>query len=180
MLFSKKDHTNVGLHEFKMCASKIPTKEEPQPAIYTSNVFAKNSVAARAVFAKLLNKQYKLKLNKMVVLKNVKVKQDNDFKVKNYRISCVFASRTGKQNATKEVRHINRVCAVSAFNQEFGSRHKVRASDISIISVDEITAEEATKPKVLAYTAEGVKFPLFKKIPNTANPIVSVTEKIFK
>ena len=179
MKFSKVDYTNIHLKEYCIYGSKIPTEALPSPTIYKSNLFARNSVIAKSLFAKLMNKQYKLKASQMVVLKCEEVEQDKDFKVKNYRIDFVYRTRTGMHNAYKEIRHINKVNAVSTMHQEFGSRHKLKASDMSIISVKEITAEEATKPKCLTYSAEGVKYPLFKKIPNSKKHFVPVTEEIF-
>ena len=179
MLFSERNYMAVGLNEYKIVASKIPTESEPAPAIYTSNIFAKNSVVARSLFAKLMSKQYKIKQSSMVVFNCELVKQDDDYEVKNYRIDFVYRTKTGKQNAYKEVRHVNKCCAINTLFQEFGSRHKLRGSDISIISIKQIDASEATKMKCLTYSAEDVKFPVFKKIPNVEKQFVPVSQNIF-
>lgn len=179
MHFSKKNYTNVGLKEFTLYGSKAPTEKEPVPTVYKSNVFARNSVVAQSIFAKLMATQYKIKSTALVVLKCEEVKQDDDFVVKNYRIQFVYRTKTGLQNGYKEIRHVNRVCAVSTMFQEFGSRHKVQKHEISIVSVEAFDASEATKPKCLTYSAENLKFPVFKKIPNVKRDFVPVTQKIF-
>ncbi|KAL6122310.1 ribosomal prt L18A [Nucleospora cyclopteri] len=179
MKFSKIDFSKSQIKEYRIHGCRRPSEKELSPQIYASTIFAVNSVVARSLFFKLLTKQYKIKATHGEVLRIEEIKQDDDFVVKNYRISFVYRTRTGFQNAYKEIRHINKVLAISALNQEFGSRHKVKHSDIYIISIDKISAEEATKPKCITYSAEEVKFPIFKKIPNTKQDFVAVDAQIF-
>ncbi|ORD95124.1 ribosomal prt L18A [Enterospora canceri] len=179
MKFSKIDYFNINVKEYRISGSKIQSKEEPVPTVFESTLFASNPVVAKSLYFKQLNKQYKIKRRDAVVLRCIEVKQASDFVVKNYRITFVYRTRTGFQNAYKEIRHVNKACAVSTMFQEFGSRHKVRHEDIYISTVEEFKAEEATKAKCLTYSAEGVKFPIFKKIPNTSAKYVPIDTDIF-
>lgn len=179
MKFSKIDYSDCGLKEFKLWGCKSPNEKEPVPSIFVSTIFAKNFVIARSIFFKLLKQQYKIKATQGRIVKYEELKPENDFKVKNYRISFVYKTRTGLQNGYKEIRHISRPCAVNMMYQEFGSRHKIKQSDIYIIEVQEISDEECTKAKCLAYSAPGVKYPVFKKVSNSERHFNFTTENIF-
>lgn len=178
-MFSKVDYFNVGLKEFRIHGCKTPSATEPVPTVFASTVFAKNAVVAKSIFFKILSKQYKIKATGGRILKCEEIKQADDFVVRNYKIDFTYRTRTGLQNAYKEIRHVNRCCAMNTLFQEFGSRHKLRINDFNIISIAEFAAEEATKPKCLTYGAEGVKFPIFKKVPNSKASFVPVSEEIF-
>jgi len=145
-----------------------------------STIFAKNTVIARSIFFKLLSKQHKIKSSHGEILKIEEVEQDSDFVIKNYGISFIYRTRTGLQNAYKEFRHVNTVCAISALHQEFGSRHKVKHTDIYIISIKKLADNEVTKPKTLTYAGADVMYPVFLKISNTNKTFVPTTQNILE
>lgn len=179
MLFSKRNYGYTNVKEFKIHGSKLPTDKEPSPQIFVSTIFAPNSVVAESKFFKLMNKQYKIKATKGVVLKCEEVSQDNDFVLKNYGIKFVYRSRTGLLNGYREIRHVNRVLAVSSFYNEFGSKHKLRNDEFFIIEVNQIADEDVTKERVLSYVGKDVKFPIFNKESNTTAEFVSASTNIF-
>lgn len=179
MLFSKINYSSTPLKEFKVYGSKIPTAQEPQPQIFVSTIFAKNSVLARSRFFKILNAQHKIKATNGLVLKIEVVAQDNDFVLKNYGINFVYRTRTGLQNGYREVRHINRALAVADMNQDFCGTHKIKASDIFIFKIDIVKDEDLRRARVLAYSGNNVKFPVFNKVPNTTEEFVPTSVEIF-
>lgn len=179
MNFSKKNYSKTNVKEFRIHGSKLPTEKEPSPQVFVSSVFAPNSVVAESRFFKLLNKQYKIKATKGVVIKIEEVEQDNDYVMKNYGIKFLYRTRTGLLNGYKETRHINRVLAVSSFYNEFGSKHKLNSHEIYIISVDQLADEDVTKTRVLSFVGKDVKFPIFNKESNTDAEVVPVTLNIF-
>lgn len=83
------------------------------------------------------------------------------------------------QNAYKEVRHVNRVLAVSDLYQEFGAIHKLKSFHIYIYEVKRLADDEVTKTKILSYIGEDVMFPVFVKVPNTEAEIVSMKTELF-
>ncbi|KAI4290742.1 large subunit ribosomal protein L18Ae [Pancytospora philotis] len=179
MQFSKVNYAATPIKEFRVHGCKTPSESVPQPQIFASTIFAIDSVYAQSKFLKLLNKQHGIKSTAATILRVEEVEQDNDFELKNYGIRFTYKTRSGLQNAYKEIRHINRALAVADLMQEFGSRHKVRAGLIYIISVEQLADEAVTKTKVLSYIGKDVMFPVFLKVPNTETDIVPETTKIF-
>lgn len=179
MQFSKVDYSVTPIKEYRIHGCKTPTEAEPRPQIFASTVFAIDSVYAQSRFLKLINKQHGIKSTATTILRVEEVPQDNDFVLKNYGINFTYKTRSGLQNAYKEVRHINRALAIADLLQEFGSCHKVRACCIYIIGIKELADEEVTKTKVLSYMGKDVMFPVFHKVPNTDADIVPETVEIF-
>ncbi len=179
MIYSKINYSKSPLKEYKVFASKIPTEKEPIPQVYSANVFVKNVCYARAAMQKMLTKQYKIKPSGCLILDIKEVPQENDFVFRNYGIKFTYRTKSGIQNAYKEVRNMNRVLAVSDLICEFGSRHKVKANAIKIIEVKQISDNEVTKARVLSYIGEDVMFPVFHKVPNTVAECVPADTKLF-
>ena len=178
-MFSKIDYSATPLKEFKVYGCKKVTPEEPQPQIFVSTVFAKNAVIARSKFSRLLNKQFKIKPSRREIIKTEIVPQDDDFKLKNYGIHFVFRTKAGLQNGYKEVRHINRVLAVSDMFRDFCCRHKIRSSEVYIYKLNIIKDEDVRRTRVLPFVSKDVQFPVFFKVPNNMNLIVSSKADIF-
>lgn len=179
MKFSKIDYSTTSLKEFRVFGCKNPTKDEPQPQVYVSTIFADNEVIARSRFFKILSSQHKIKPSHGLILKTEAVAQDNDFVLKNYGIHFVYRTRTGLRNGYKEARHINKVLAVSDMIQDFGGRHKIRSPEIYIYNIEILKDDDLRKTKVIAYTGDDVKFPVFEKVPNTLKDIVPSSTPIF-
>ncbi len=179
MLFSKKNYAKTNIKEFRVYGSKTPSATEPSPQVFVSTVFAPNSVVAESRYFKLMNKEYKIKATKGVIIKIEEVEQENDFVMKNYGIKFLYRSRTGLLNGYKETRHINRVLAVTSFYNEFGSKHKLNSHEIYIISINELADDDVTKSRVLSFVGKDVKFPIFNKEANTDAEVVSASANIF-
>lgn len=179
MRFSKIDYSATPIKEYKVYGCRTPSATEPQPQIFASSIFAKDTVYAQARFLKLINKQYKIKATNATILRVEEVEQDKDMELKNYGIKFVYRTRAGLQNAYKEVRHVNRVLAVSGLNQEFGARHKIASHEIYIYDVRQLKDEEVKKAKILSYMGDDVMFPVFLKVPNTEAEVVPATADIF-
>lgn len=179
MQFSKSNHSKNNITEFRIHGCKKPSQKEPHPQLFSSIVFAPNSVVAQSKFFKMTTKQYKIKPTNGVIAKIEEVEQDNDFVVKNYGIKFTYRTRTGLCNAYKEIRHINRVLAVESLYNEFGSKHKLNQNEFYIIEVKQLADEEVTKSKVLSYVGKDVKFPIFFKESNTDAEVVPTTVSIF-
>ncbi|ELA42807.1 uncharacterized protein VICG_00122 [Vittaforma corneae ATCC 50505] len=178
-MFSKQNYSKCNLKEFKVVGCKNPSEKEPQPQLFTSNIFAENSVVAKSKFSKLLKDQFKIKATNTVIVRLEEIEQDNDFEVKNYGIRFTYRTRTGLCNAYKEVRHINRVLAVQDLYTEFGSKHKLKKHEFYIIEVKQLADDEVTKSRVLPYVGKDVKFPVFFKQSNTDAEVVPVSTNIF-
>lgn len=179
MQFSKVDYSKTSIGEYRVTACRTPTEKEPQPQIFSSTVFAKNAIFAQARMLKLLNAQYKIKPTGAVIVETREVRQSDDLELKNYGIKFLYRTRSGLQNAYKEIRHCNRVLAVSDLHQEFGSRHKIPSHLIYIIEVKQLEDDEVTKTKILSYMGNDVMFPVFLKVPNTEVDVVSSKANIF-
>lgn len=179
MQFSKIDYARTAIKEYKVYGCRTPTEKEPRPQIFASTIFAIDTVYAQARFLKLINKQHKVKATDALIVRVEEVPQDNDFELKNYGIRFVYRTRSGLQNAYKEIRHVNRTLAVSDLYQEFGSRHKIPSELIYIFEVKQLADDEVTKAKVLSYMGEDVMFPVFFKVPNTDADVVPASADIF-
>lgn len=179
MQFSKRNYGYTDIKEFRIHGCRKPTESEPSPQVFVSSVFATNSVVAQSKFFKLLNAQYKIKASNGCIIKIEEVEQDNDFSVKNYGIKFIYRTRTGLLNGYKEVRHINRTLAISSFYNEFGSKHKLRNDDFSIIEIRQLADDEVTKSRILSFVGKDVKFPIFNRNPNTDDEVVPASVDIF-
>lgn len=177
--FSKVDYSTTQIKEYRVSACKTPSVKEPQPQVFSATVFAKNSVFAQARMLKMLNKQYKMKPSNTVIIETREIEEDTDFTFKNYGIKFVYRTKSGLCNGYKEIRHINRVLAVSDLYQEFGSKHKLSSSKIFVYEIRQLADEEVTKTKILSYMGEDTAFPVFDKVPNTEAEVVSVNYNIF-
>jgi len=179
MRFSKIDFSKTPIKEFRISGCREPSEKEPQPQVYASTVFAVNSVMAQSKFLKFLNEQYKIKSRDAVVLETNEIEQDKDFVMKNYGITLVYRTGSIVQNGYKEIRSINRALAVADMYQEIGTRHKVKASEIDIVSIVQVPDAEVTKAKVLSYVGKDVMFPVFINASNTEEEMVPSTTDIF-
>lgn len=179
MQFSKQNYTKTNIKEFRITGCRTPSEKEPQPQLFTTTVFAPNAVIAQSRFFKLMSKQFKIKATNGTVARTEEVEQDKDFEIKTYGIRFVYRTRTGLCNGYKEIRHINRVLAVHNLYTEFGSKHKLKQHDFSIIEVRKLAAHEITKSKILPYVGVDVKFPVFFKKANTDAEVVPVSTNIF-
>ncbi|ORD98686.1 ribosomal prt L18A [Hepatospora eriocheir] len=179
--FSKIDYSKPIVNEYVVKGCKELTNEEPNPQVYFMTVYAKNVVLAEKAFRDHLNQQCKIKSSKAVKISCEEVEQESDFVVKNYGIDFVYQTPTGKHNAHKEIRAINKCCAITTLYQEFGSRHGIDSSKFFIREVyviDDIS--KLTRQKAITYSAENLKFPLFTKNSNTDKEFVPVGTKIFE
>lgn len=179
MMFSKQNYSKCSLKEFKITGCRSPSEKEPQPQLFTSNVFAENSVVAKSKFSKLLKDQFKIKATSTVIARVEEIEQDSDFKIRNYGIKFTYRTRTGLCNGYKEIRHINRVLAVQDLNNEFGSKHKLKKHEFYIIEVKQLSDDEVTKSRVLPYVGQDVRFPVFFKQSNTDAEVVPASANIF-
>lgn len=179
MLYSKKNYANSCTKEFRIYGCKKPSAGEEHPQIFVSTVFAPNQVVAQSKFFKITNKQYKIKATNGVIVRIEEVEQDNDYVIKNYGIKFSYRTRSGLLNGYKEIRHINRALAVAGLCSEFGSRHKIKSSDIYIIDIKQLADDEVTKSKILSYVGKDVRFPIFNKESNTEAEVVPVSVDIF-
>lgn len=89
MQFSKIDYSVSPIKEYRVSASKTPTKKEPLPQVYSSNIFAKNPCLAQARMQKMLTQQYKIKATNSIILETHEIEQDKDLSFKNYGIKFV-------------------------------------------------------------------------------------------
>lgn len=179
MNFSKIDYSTTLIKEYRVHGCRRPSEREPQPQIFVSTLFAINPVFARASFAKLLNKQHKIKQTECEILNIEEVPQDDDFELKNYGIDFVYRTKNGLQNGYKETRNINKVLAVWDLYQEVGTHHKIPHSQVSILNIRVLKDEEVKKAKILSYTGNDVAFPVFGSHPNTKKEYVPHTVDIF-
>lgn len=166
--------------EYKLYASKIPTESEPQPQIFVSTIYAKNSVSARSKLNKILEKQYKIKPCKSAILDIQQITEPNDeLVVKNYSISYVHRSKRGLHNMYKEFSALSRADAVSMLYHDMAGRHNAKSELINVVEVKEVSVEEMKRLKVIQYTKEDVRFPVFRKKINTKETFVPQGVKFY-
>ncbi|KAI5152528.1 large subunit ribosomal protein L18Ae [Enteropsectra breve] len=179
MKFSPVDYSVTPIKEFRIHGSRKCTEQERSPQVFAATIFEKDSVKAKSAFFRMLDKQYKIKATKGVILRVEEIKEEENFELKNYAINFVYRTKAGLSNGYKEIRHISKVLAIADLYQEFGSSHKVKSYSINISSIKEIADDEVTKVKILSYTGRDVSFPVFKKVSNTKKEYVSVNTEIF-
>jgi len=179
MQFSKQNYGISTTKEFRITGCKKPSEKEPSPQLFTSTVFAPNSVVAQSKFFRMLTTQFKIKARHGVVVRIEEVEQDSDFVIKNYGITFTYRTRTGLCNGYKEVRHISRASAIHDLYTEFGSKHKLKQHEFYVVDIKQLADEEVTKSKILSYVGKDVKFPVFCKQPNVDLEVVPVSADIF-
>jgi len=101
----------------------------------------------------------------------------NPTTIKNYGIWVRYNSRTGVHNAYKEYRDTTLNGAVEQLYQEMGSRHRVRASGISIIKTATVTAAETKRANIQQFHDSKIRFPVTRRM---ARPSSRVHKTVFK
>ncbi|RVD92535.1 ribosomal L18A [Tubulinosema ratisbonensis] len=181
MTMIKASKPTIGVKEFKVFGSKMPTEKEAFPQIFTMSLFAKNELIARSKFLKQLRIKHKIKSTSAVILKVEEQIEDlTNMTVKNYGIKFVFRSRKGSlQNMYKEFRAISRCDAVDSLFGDMASRHKVKSDDVFIVSINEKQKDELIRQKTIEFAEEGVYFPVFKKELIVKDDLVLKGTKLF-
>ncbi|KCZ75730.1 hypothetical protein H311_03285 [Anncaliia algerae PRA109] len=172
---------NLGVKEYKIYGSKIPTEQEAFPQIYTMNIFAKNEIVARSKFLKQLRIKHKIKASATVILRCEENKEDySNMSVQNYGIKFVYRSKKGTLlNMYKEFRAISRCDAVDSLFNDMASKHKVKKSEIFIVSINQLEKNDLLRQRVAEFAEEGVQYPIFKKELAVTEDLVVKGTKLF-
>ncbi|AFM98758.1 60S ribosomal protein L18 [Encephalitozoon hellem ATCC 50504] len=170
--FSKVNVTTPVTKEYRIHGSAMPTEDNPRPQIFVSTIFAKNHVFAKAKFFKILEKKYKIKATKGLIINCERIPEPSFKEVQNYGVRFIYRSRSGVHNAYKECRAISRCGAVDHILRELAGRHKLKRSAVDIISVETIPFESLRRAKTMEFADENVEFPVFTKILNTRSLLI--------
>ncbi|AFN83475.1 ribosomal protein L18A [Encephalitozoon romaleae SJ-2008] len=158
--------------EYRIHGSAMPTEGDPRPQIFVATIFTKNHVFAKAKFFKILEKKYKIKASKGLIINCERIPEPSFKEVQNYGIRFIYRSRSGVHNAYKECRAISRCGAVDHVLRELAGRHKLKRSAVDIISVEAIPFESLRRSKTMEFADENVEFPVFTKILNTKSLLI--------
>nr|AGE95152.1 ribosomal protein l18a [Encephalitozoon cuniculi] len=158
--------------EYRIHGSAMPTEDNPRPQVFVGTIFTKNHVFAKAKFFKILEKKYKIKATKGLIIDCKEIPEPSFKEVQNYGIRFVYRSRSGVHNAYKECRAISKCWAIDHVLRELAGRQKLKRSAVDIISVDVVPVESLKRAKTIEFADENVEFPIFTKIVNTKSLLI--------
>jgi len=156
------------LKEYEVYSSEAPVKGKASAQVFRSVVFSENEMKARSEVFGMLRRKHKIKSTGAVVLKIKEVPQYSDVKVRYFKVSGAYRSKTKMHNVIKEIAEITKARAVAKFYSELRSRHSALPSCVTIVGAEEIEKSEVTSKDILQ-VLEDPKYPLFdKRMPSTA------------
>ena len=92
-VFSKIDMTVPLTKEYRIHGSALPTATDPRPQVYAATIFTKNHVFAKALFFKILEKKYKIKASKGLIIDCTAVPEPEFREVQNYGVKFDYRSK---------------------------------------------------------------------------------------
>ncbi|ADM11989.1 ribosomal protein L18A [Encephalitozoon intestinalis ATCC 50506] len=164
--------TNPITKEYRIHGSAMPTEDCPRPQVFVATIFTKNHVFAKAKFFKILEKKYKIKASRGLIINCEQIPEPSFKEVQNYGVRFVYRSRSGIHNGYKECRAISRCGAVDYVLRELAGRHKLKRSAVDIIGVEVVPVEQLKRAKTMEFADENVEFPVFTKILNTKSLLI--------
>lgn len=163
------------LKEYEVYVSKTPSAEEADPQVFKTTVFAPNEIIAKSKTFNLLRKQYKIKSTQGTILKMAEVPQYTDVKVRTFKITAAYRSKSAIHSLQKEVRDVTKALAVERLYQDLRSRHRAQTATITIIQVEEMEEKDITSKDLLQIAGEP-KYPLFdKRLPASTAKVQAVS-----
>ncbi|KAH9410998.1 ribosomal protein [Ordospora pajunii] len=171
-VFSKVDMTVPITREYRIHGSALPTAADPRPQVYVATIFTSNHVFAKALFFKIIEKKYKIKASKGLIIDCAVVPEPEVKEVQSYGVRFVYRSKKGIHNSYKECRAVSRCAAVDYMLRELSGRNHLKRADVDIISVEMLSKDKLLRGKTIDFSNENVEFPVFSKLLNTKKQLV--------
>jgi large subunit ribosomal protein L18Ae len=151
-------------HQYQVVGRHNPTESEPEPPLFRMKLWATNEVSAKSKFWYFLRKLRKVKKANGQIIAINEIFERKPTTVKNYGIWVRYMSRTGFHNMYKEYRDTTLNGAVEQMYQEMASRHRVRASSVSIIKTATVPAALCKRDNVKQFHDSKISFPVTHKL----------------
>jgi large subunit ribosomal protein L18Ae len=172
--FSVYNMTIPKIKEYRIHGCEIPTADNPQPQIFVATIYDRNHVLARTRFTRLLDKKYKIKATKAMILRCEQIPEPEVLEVRNYGVDYVYQSKRDFHNCYMETRAVSRCGAVQAIAAECKKQYSVEYPEIDIVNVRELAYDELRRLRSIEFSVESLEFPVFTKIINTKKNLVPV------
>ncbi|XJO76812.1 hypothetical protein BDV3_007289 [Batrachochytrium dendrobatidis] len=138
-------------------------------------IFACNSIVAKSRFWYFLKQVNKVKKASGEIVSVNQIYEKKPASVKNFGIWLRYNSRSGTHNMYKEYRELSRADAVTSCYQDMAARHRARFTQIQIIKVAEVKAEDVRRPYIRQILVPDLKFPLPHRVFRAATKSVKTT-----
>ena len=166
--------------QFQIVGRHLPTEKDPNPQIYRMKLWAKDEVKAKSKFWYFLRKLRRVKKANGQIIATNEIFEKNPTTIKNYGIWVRYNSRTGVHNAYKEYRDTTLNGAVEQMYQEMGSRHRVRASGISIIKTATVKAADCKRANIKQFHDSKISFPMPRRLIRPSSRVYKTVYKAYR
>lgn len=149
------------VREYQVIGRKLPTEDNPQPALWRMRIFARNKLVAQSRYWYFLKQLRKVKKTTGEIVAINEISEKRPMVPKVYGIWLRYDSRSGTVNMYKEFPDTTRTGAVQQLYADMAARHRTRFRGIQILKVVALKKKDDVKRgHVRSLLNPKLKFPL--------------------
>lgn len=157
------------MHQYEVSGRAKPTEADANPKVYRMQIFAPNSVVARARFWYYMSLLKRVKKANGEICEVHEIFEKNANHIQNFGVQLRYDSRSGTHNMYKEYRDLTLCGAIEQMYAELSSRHRVRKSSIQVVRTCTLKASECKKPRTTQFHDSKLSFRLVHRVPRPSD-----------